>query len=102
LDSDAGWNAFLAGPIASCVSNDCTLEPLHPTGTLSACAGQCAPLYIANNRYTQDSGALGAVVTPFTRAVRFTEGKYVTATASWNYRGNSYAVEITEELTAWQ
>jgi prepilin-type N-terminal cleavage/methylation domain-containing protein len=100
--SDAGWNAFVNGAIASCVSGPCVLTPTHPTGTLSSCSGQCPVLYTANNRYTQDSGAGGAAATPFTRTIQFTEGKYVTSRVSWDYRGASYSVQITEELTAWQ
>jgi prepilin-type N-terminal cleavage/methylation domain-containing protein len=102
LLSDPGWSAFVGGPISSCVSGPCVLTPSHPTGVLSACSGACPVLYIANNQYTQDSGAGGAQATPFTRTIQFTEGKYVTATVFWSYRETVYSVEIKEELTAWQ
>lgn len=114
--STAAWNNFLSGEgegsIASCRSTTCTLDPTRSMGTgsgfsLEPCSGgSCAPLYLVNGVYSQQSGIAGAVQTPFTRTVQAIDvsptDERIVSTVSWNFHGVSYSVTVSDHLTPWQ
>lgn len=118
--STVAWNNFLnadatdAATISKCRTTTCTLDPTQQMGTginvsLQQCSGSsCTPLYLANGIYTEQSGATGAVKTPFTRTIQVIDvphtdnDKKVVSTVSWLYHTTPYSVTITDHLTPWQ
>jgi prepilin-type N-terminal cleavage/methylation domain-containing protein len=114
--SGTAWSTFLsgsaAGSVTQCRTSACTLDPTRIMGTgsgfsLQPCSGAtCTPLYLAGGIYTQQSGIIGAVRTPFTRTLQVidissTEVRVV-STVSWSFRGIPYSVSATSHLTSWQ
>ena len=114
--SSTAWSTFLsgaaAGSITQCRASTCTLDPTRLMGTgtgfsLNPCSGaSCTPLYLAGGIYTQQSGIIGAVQTPFTRTLQVldvssTEVRVV-STVTWSFRGIPYSVSATSHLTSWQ
>lgn len=114
--STTAWSNFLSGggegSIAQCRSTACTLDPTRSMGTgsgfsLEPCSGgSCAPLYLTNGVYSQQSGLAGAVQTPFTRTVRAVDvssnDERIVSTVSWSFHGIPYSVTVTDHLTPWQ
>lgn len=114
--STSAWNEFVNGTgvasIAGCVTTACTLDPARDMGTgtglsLEPCSpGSCAPLYVANGIYTQQSDIPGGVPTPFVRtveAVPISEtDERITSTVSWSFHGIPYMVTVSDHLTPWQ
>ncbi len=116
--SKTAWTSFLADPlsdtatISGCETTTCTLDPFLPMGTgngsaLSPCSSSaCAPLYLANGVYTEQSGISGAVKTPFTRTVRAfavaSYGERIVSTVYWSFHGSPYWIVVTDYLTPWQ
>ena len=114
--SSVAWDEFLSGSsaasIAQCRSSACTLDPARAMGSgsgfsLQPCSGSsCAPLYLANGIYTEQSGIAGAVQTPFTRTVQAVDlsasDERIVSTVSWNFHSVPYSVTITDHLAPWQ
>jgi len=114
--SSTAWTNFLTGSdaasITQCRSTACTLDPARTMGSgggfsLQPCSGAaCTPLYLANGIYTQQSGLVGAVQTPFTRTIQTTsisaDDEKVASTVTWSFHGTPYAVTIIGHLTPWQ
>ncbi|HUY05376.1 MAG TPA: prepilin-type N-terminal cleavage/methylation domain-containing protein [Candidatus Paceibacterota bacterium] len=119
--SAAAWTNFVSGSsaasITQCRATTCTLDPSRLMGTgsglsLEQCSlsgtpyAACAPLYISNNIYTEQSGLAGAVKTAFTRTVQATDisgtDEEIVSTVSWSFHGTPYAVTVTDHLTPWQ
>ncbi|MFA6415004.1 MAG: type II secretion system protein [Candidatus Paceibacterota bacterium] len=114
--SSAAWAGFITGSNASsitqCRASTCTLDPARPMGSgsglsLLPCSGSaCTPLYLANSIYTQQSGILGATVTPFTRTIQAFDvsaiDESVVSTVTWSFRGTTYSVTVTDHLSPWQ
>ena len=114
--SSAAWDFFLSGgsaaSIAQCRATTCTLDPARPMGTgsglsLQSCSSAaCSPLYLANGIYTQQSGIVGAVETPFTRTIQAVDisatDERIVSTVSWRYHDIPYSVTVYDHLTPWQ
>jgi len=114
--SSTAWNAFLsgtgAGSISQCRSTTCTLDPARPMGTgsgfaLQPCSGPaCTVLYTANGIYTQQSGIVGAVATPFTRTVQAVDvsatDERIISVVSWSFHETPYVITVTDHLSPWQ
>lgn len=114
--SNTAWTNFLNGvdpaSITQCRVTTCTLDPARAMGTggnlsLQPCSGgTCAPLYLANGIYTEQSGIVGAVVTPFTRTIQAIDtssiDEKIVSTVSWSFHNAPYTVTVTDHLTPWQ
>lgn len=115
--SIVAWNNFIAGSdaasISGCRASTCTLDPARGMGTgsgfaLQPCSGtSCAPLYLANGIYTEQSGIAGATKTPFTRTIQAIDDvsvvdERIVSTVSWNFHGVPYSVRVSDYLTPWQ
>ncbi|MFZ2983820.1 MAG: prepilin-type N-terminal cleavage/methylation domain-containing protein [Minisyncoccia bacterium] len=115
--SAAAWTSFLTGSGSAAITQcrapaTCTLDPARSMGTgsgfaLLPCSGaSCTPLYLANGIYTEQSGILGAVQTPFTRVIQTTpvsaNDERVVSTVTWSFHGTPYTVSVIDHLTPWQ
>lgn len=114
--SSVAWTNFVsggnAGSITQCRASTCTLDPARAMGTgggfslLPCSGGSCVPLYLANGIYTEQSGIVGAVQTPFTRTIQAIDAspsdERIVSTVSWSFHGSPYAVTVTSHLTPWQ
>jgi prepilin-type N-terminal cleavage/methylation domain-containing protein len=120
-DTSHAWDTFLSS-VQSCAGAACTVDPAAASAPFTACGSgvlaACAPLKLATNGavsvYTQSSAYPGAVVTPYTRTIRFypvaptgaaftnaTEVR-ATATTTWQSHGQTYTVAVSVNLTPWQ
>ena len=116
--STIAWDNFLSGThaytIAGCrAPSICTLDPSQPMGygsSLNAYAPP-APLYLVDGVYTQQSSAVGAKQTIFTRTIEVDNVPASNPTpnevkvfliVTWTERGSTYSVTITDNLTPWQ
>jgi prepilin-type N-terminal cleavage/methylation domain-containing protein len=114
--SNAAWTDFLSGgsdaSITQCRATTCTLDPASPMGTgsgfsLQPCTGDaCTSLYLANGIYTEQSGIVGATLTPFTRTIQAIDisanDERIVSTVTWSYHGTPYSVTVYDHLTPWQ
>ncbi|MCX6787705.1 MAG: prepilin-type N-terminal cleavage/methylation domain-containing protein [Candidatus Kaiserbacteria bacterium] len=114
--STAAWTDFLtgssAGSITQCRAATCTLDPARSMGSgsgfaLQPCSGaSCAPLYLANGIYTEQSGIAGSVPTPYTRTIQAVDVSAndvrIVSTVSWSFHNNSYSVTVNDHLMPWQ
>ncbi|MBI3572365.1 type II secretion system protein [Candidatus Kaiserbacteria bacterium] len=113
----SAWTDFITGSSASsitgCRSSACTLDPLSSMGTgsghsLSPCSGNsCGSLYLRpDGIYTEQSGAAGAVKTPYTRTLQAVDisasDERITSKVQWVSRGTTYTVSVTDHLTPWE
>lgn len=113
--SSISWDNFTKSTkntsILRCSTAPCTVDPFKSMGTgnglsLEQCIGKCAPLFLSNGRYTQQSGIAGAVRTPFTRSVKITAISFneesVVSTVSWKFHNTPYTTSVVVHLTKWQ
>lgn len=109
--STTAWSDFVGGAgataITQCISASCTLDPIKPMGYGSNSAlyryTSPAPLYLSGGIYTQQQ--IGTQ-TAFTRTIQATtisaSEEQITSTVSWSFHGSTYAVTVSDHLTAWQ
>lgn len=104
-----GWNAFMSGDIANCVTpHVCSLDPIQGVSPhLSQCvSGSCTPLYVLTNGvYTQTTTIPDSLEQPYTRQIEVTAvggGVQVTSTVTWSYHNQSFSTTITDYLLPWQ
>ncbi|HET9641280.1 MAG TPA: type II secretion system protein [Candidatus Paceibacterota bacterium] len=110
--STAAWTNFLTS-LGSCRNGTCMFDPTRPVGVgsglaLQPCSGMsCTPLYvIPSGMYTEQTGIVGATLTPYTRTVQVADvngtDELIVSTVTWNFHGTQYSVRVSDHVTPWQ
>jgi type II secretory pathway pseudopilin PulG len=115
--SSAGWGDFQSAIEGQCLmsasrvcSVDTSVAPdrygFGPSASVYTCGSTCAPLQYVDNIWAPYTQSSGGATTRFTRTLQVSpvtsSDEYIVSTVTWNYRGTTYTVKITDHLTPWQ